>query len=511
MPVRNGDPLIEAREIELKLELARADADRFGRLPALTAAAPRLIDQRAVYYDTPKGMLRRNGFSLRVRRSGDRWVQTLKQQRRGASTLLDRPEWEKKVEDSEPDFAALEPTPLARLMSERKMRKLLEPRFEVRVERKSWVVRRGSSEIEVVLDEGEAVAGGRSESLCEVELELRKGDRSDLFDLARELSDAVPMRLGVRTKAERGYALGSKSSRPGGRSTKAEPLALVPGMTVAEAFASIVHSCLRHFRLNEAWIERERDPGALHQARVAMRRLRSALAVFRPAVRGEDYDRIREELRAFTAELGDARNLDVFCARLPKRRGGRETKAEKAVRAKLAERRERAYDRVVAALHSARVRRLLLDLVEWVEAGAWRSGEKAIRPVEIFAAKQIGRRWEKVRRAGSRLRELDEEPLHRLRIDIKKLRYASEFFRGLAGSEEEGARRKQFILALEDLQDSLGAINDIATAHALIASLHLKSAAERRFASRLTAKGGGAEKHIEQALPAFERLLASAN
>ncbi|MGZ8998600.1 MAG: CYTH and CHAD domain-containing protein, partial [Allosphingosinicella sp.] len=430
--------MTEAREIELKLELSCTDADRFGEAPAFGSRPPELIAQHAIYFDTSKSILRRAGFSFRVRRSGDHWVQTLKHQGRGASTLLDRPEWEWKVEGGAPDFAALEPTPLARLMSPRKMGKSLAPRFEVRVERRKWTVRRAGSEIEVVLDEGEAMAGGRSEPLCEVELELKKGRESDLFDLARELGDVVPLRLGVRTKAERGYGLvGSPASRLG-RSKKAEPLTLSAGMSVAEAFAAIVHTCLRHFRLNEDWIERERDPGALHQSRVAMRRLRSALTLFRPAVGGEEYERIREELRWFTGQLGEARNLDVFCARLPRRRGGKEPKAEKAVRAALSERRESAYDRAIEALGSARVRRLMLDLVAWVETGEWRSGGKAGRPIELFAAKQVARRWKRVRQAGSKLRTLNEEPLHRLRIDIKKLRYASEFFKGLASSEEEG-------------------------------------------------------------------------
>src|SRR5688572_27892296 len=83
----------------------------------------------------------------------------------------------------------------------------------------------------------------------------------------------------------------------------------------ARGFAAIAQSCLRHFRLNEPLIIKHREPDALHQARVAMRRLRSALSLFRPAVFDADFPGLREELRWFTGQLGHARNLDVLLLR----------------------------------------------------------------------------------------------------------------------------------------------------------------------------------------------------
>ncbi|HEY5722882.1 MAG TPA: CHAD domain-containing protein [Allosphingosinicella sp.] len=501
---------MHAREIELKLELASSDARRLGRLPALKGRSAPPVGLRAVYYDTPRGILRRAGYSLRVRRSGDLWLQTLKHRANGDGILFDRNEWEKKVAGMKPDFRALGSTPLARLLSGRSLRKLLAPRFEVQVERRSWTVRRGASEIEVVLDEGEAVAGGRSERVCEVELELKQGDKSALFDLAREFADAIPLRIGVRSKAERGYALANGRSARAGRATKAEPLGLEPGMPVAEAFASVVTNCLRHFRMNERAVERERDPDALHQARVAMRRLRSAMSLFRPAVAGAEHERIGAEFRWFTGHLGTARNLDVFTARLPSRFGVFQSAAEIRLRAALADRRMRAWHKAVEVVGSARLRRLLLDLVAWVETGDWRLRAQAAAPIDAFAGSQVSKRWTKVRKHGAGLGDLDEERLHDLRIHVKKLRYAEEFFVGLAPSAEDRERRRSAIAALSELQDSLGAINDIATARGLIESLGLTRRSERGLATRLLRRSGSAEEYLEKACTAFARLEATA-
>jgi inorganic triphosphatase YgiF len=425
---------------------------------------------------------------------------------RDGGGLFSRPEWEWTVAGDEPNLALLKDTPAARFVETGKSSARIGSRFTVRIERRTWNVESEGGEIEIVLDEGEAVCGARRDPICEVELELKKGGARGLFELARKLGSEVPLRLGVRSKAERGYAL-AKSARGKTLSTKAEPLALSSGMDVAEAFAAIVQACLRHFRLNAPWVEAEREPGALHQARVAMRRLRSALTLFGPALRDSDFERLRQELRWFTDQLGEARNLDVFSARLPKRRGAEIGKAEEAVRAKLAAARSAAYDRVVEALRSQRLRTLILDLAEWAETGEWREAKEAGRPLDGFAQKQVAKRWRKVREAAPRLRSLDPEPLHRLRIDIKKLRYAIEFFSGLAQSKSEMKQRSDFIAALAVVQDELGAINDMETARALVSRLGFERPSEQRFAERLAESGGDPASHIEAAEPQISRLF----
>ncbi len=453
--------MIESQEVELKLELDPADIDRFRALPLLGGKSKRPLLQVSTYYDTPAGDLRKAGFSLRLRRKGRRCVQTLK--RKGESGGFSaRAEWEQRIAGPDLDFAALEGTPAGKLLSKKKIRGQLTAVSETRVKRTVWQIRRGRSAIELILDEGEVAAGARGQPICEIELELKAGKRATLFELARDIAAEVPLRMGAMSKSERGFALVDGNAP---RVRKAEPVLLDAQMNVADAFAAIVQSCLRHFRLNEVLLADGRKPGALHQMRVAMRRLRSAIGLFKPAFAGAEQQRIAGELRWFAAELGRARDLDVILAnrRSAAAAGGAEGAAAAAETRRLKGARKAAYGEVAAALASPRVPAMILDLVRWAETGEWRGGELARRPVLGFSDERLGQRWRRVRKGGKDLAGLDPEARHRLRIETKKLRYAAEFFAALA---EKGKRRQQqaFLTALEALQENLGTLNDIETA-----------------------------------------------
>jgi inorganic triphosphatase YgiF len=278
------------------------------------------------------------------------------------------------------------------------------------------------------------------------------------MDIARDIARQLPVRVGVLTKAERGYALAAGTLD---KVYKSAPVEVRPEMSVAEAFAIISAACLKHFRLNEDLLVRERDALALHQARVAMRRLRSALSLFRPALLDEAFPRIREELRWFTSGLGEARNLDVFL----KACGQDDVEAKE----QLLTQRERAYDGVIETIGSRRFRLLMIEIVVWAETGDWRDGRKARAPIRSFASRRLDRLWQKVAERGAKLTELDDEERHRLRIDVKKLRYGAEFMGALYAPGASG--QKQFVRQLEKLQEQLGHLNDMATARLMVTTL----------------------------------------
>jgi CHAD domain-containing protein len=205
----------------------------------------------------------------------------------------------------------------------------------------------------------------------------------------------------------------------------------------------------------------------LHQARVALRRLRSALSLFRHTVRGKDYQFLREELRWFAGQLGEARNFDVLVgpdAPPPFSNDAR-------LREKLRSERDAAYDRVMAAIESERARALILRLALWLELGGWRFKPRAEGNVRALATHQLERQWRKVRRHGAALGMLDADAEHQLRIEVKKLRYAAEFLASLYPSKPEAGRCRTFIAALKDLQEQLGIANDHRIASAVAARL----------------------------------------
>nr|WP_295372007.1 CHAD domain-containing protein [uncultured Sphingosinicella sp.] len=491
------------REIELKLLLDEGGAKQLRTHPALKKVAHKTARQVSIYYDTPDGALRNAGFSLRVRESKGRFLQTVKQQGADSAGMFDRPEWEEEVESAEPDLDRAARTPLKEHLGKR-TRKRLKPLIRSEMERTTWNVSRDGAAIELVLDEGTVTGGKSSERIAEVELELKSGDARDLIEFARQLGQRAPLRLGVLTKAERGYALADGAV---GRVVKAERIDLTPAMSAAEAFAAIAASCLRQFRLNETIVERTQDPSALHQARVAMRRLRSAFTFFRPIIGDQEFLTLREEVRWFTDQLGDARNLDVLLKRIPGTQGADGT--EKELRRTLEAARERAYASVLETLASARLRRLMLDLVGWIGTGKWREAEMAQRPIGEFGRAQLDKRWRKVKKGGKHLAKLEIETLHRLRIEVKKLRYAVEFLASLEAREDALTRRKAFSAALEDMQEHLGELNDIETARELLQSLlagHPKADEMLRSASRFIDKAAQKEDPVAGAEQAYGRL-----
>jgi CHAD domain-containing protein len=268
-------------------------------------------------------------------------------------------------------------------------------------------------------------------------------------------------------------------------------------MNVGEAFAAAAHASLRHFRLNEPLILGRSDAEALHQARVAIRRLRSALAFFRPAIADWEYDRMRDELRRLAGELGEARNLDVLLERLPAKRSG------KAAREKILRKREAAYGRVRDLLDTRRARTLMLNLVRWFETGGWRARPRAGKPFAPFAAAQRGRRWKRISHRGTRLAELDARRLHALRIDVKKMRYAAEFAEGLYPSGAAARKSASFIEALKALQDRLGEINDAETGRDMLGAMKLGKEGRLALAA-------GSAAPLEAADRAFAEACASA-
>ena len=443
-----------SEEIELKLE---ADPDALAALEAsgLLPGEPAIVRQRAVYFDTPDHGLARAGLALRIRHAGGRRVQTVKAGSGASAGLFARAEWERAVDSDTPILDDTLPVrPLIEAAG------TIGPVFEVRVERRRWIVQQDGASVELVIDRGEVAAGNRTSPICEIELELMAGQPAALFALARRIDSTAPVRLGVQSKAERGYLL--LEGAPA-KAFKAEPVALAGDVSAAQAFQQIVQACVRQFRLNEAALP-ERRAATLHQARVALRRMRAAFAIFKPVIDGPEARRLKTDLRWLAAECAPARDLDVLLERA----------AAHALRDRIAPARETAYDRAQAALASARARALLLDLAEWSATGAWLEAAAAKpEPAADFAVAALDRLWRTVEKGGRKLARADDEARHAFRKTAKKLRYAAEFLGPLFGRERQRRRYRKFLRRLGALLDTLGALNDLATAPRIVQELGL--------------------------------------
>ena len=467
------------QEIELKLDLTPQAAADF-LASELASGDPLVLVRRAIYFDTPDNDLRAAGFSLRIREDVEGRLQIVKAVGASAASLFVRPKWERKLEADIPVLD--DATPIRAFVGSRA--DALQPVFEVRTERKRWSVTWEGASIDMALDRGDVMAGTRRTPICEIELELVNGTPEALFSFARRLDAVAPLRLGVSSKAERGYLL----LGPAPRAVKAKPIHLTLQMSVSGAFRIIADACLRQFRLNEALLETG-DAEALHQARVALRRLRSALSLFHKLLEDDMFEQLKGELKWLAGVLGEVRDIDVLVAR---NKDGTLTQALTAAR-------ETAFRQAADDLESPRARALLLDFAAWLACGQWHglpgTRETREQPIEDFAITALDRLRRKVKKSGKGLSGLDDEARHELRKSAKKLRYASEFF----GSLFEGKRRQRslerFLSRLEALQDQLGALNDEAAAPELLERLGLDGSPPRDIDRRKHTIRAAAKAH----------------
>ena len=481
------------REIELKLEFDHADLARIHAHPLLAATASQQKTLHTTYYDTADLVLRKAGVSLRVRDTNGRFVQTIKSAS-GNAGLFDRSEWEHEVKGRDVDLIAASGTALEPLLSVR-VRNALRPVFETRVNRTVYQVARNGSDIEVALDRGKVAAGGRQAAINEIELELKHGEPTELFRLARKLDAIVPLRIAGKVKAERGYELVEDAHQA---FEKAKPIQLNPGMASGEAFRAIVHNCLRQIIANEPGVCTG-DAEALHQMRIGLRRSRAAITVFAKVSSDSKLNRIKTELKAATNKLGPARDLDVFAADVFKHlseSGAGEKEFAEASR-DFTLKREKTYAALADFIRSRRFRKTLLDVAEWVETGRWtRASAGAEQPIKKHAADVLAKFRKQIRKKGSDLHELDARARHELRIRAKKLRYMMEFFVGVFPGHKNAKRRQTALSSLKTLQDTLGSLNDIAARKALVSD---GDGLTRHVAAMVDAGEAKADKLLEQA------------
>ncbi|MEA3276429.1 MAG: CHAD domain-containing protein [Pseudomonadota bacterium] len=273
-----------------------------------------------------------------------------------------------------------------------------------------------------------------------------------------------------------------------------------PDQSVEQAFEQILRTNLVTTREWEPVVLAGEDPEGIHQMRVCLRRMRSALAVFRPAIPRKITRSFFKEMRWAAKTLDRARDLDVYIAENLSSKG----KKRRGKMRKLAmKHRERAYDQAADFIQGERYRKICDEFRHWVETQGWRV-DRSDEQREVlegnvipFASEVLDRQRTRVLDDGRDIESLESEALHRLRIDCKKLRYGAEFFAPLYGEPMQG-----FVGHLKALQDLLGTLHDTAVMPDLQKDL-LKGKKNRsltRYARRLVNERGKQAKAIRKAL-----------
>jgi inorganic triphosphatase YgiF len=454
-------------ETELKLALEDTTAEQLqaqAEIVSHAVGSPRQRQVDSVYFDTGRLSLLKRGIALRLRRDGDRWLQTVKTSGSTSAGLHQRGEWETAIDGKHLQLNRFDQPQLKKLFAKAGLREALAPVFRTVFQRTTWDLHYGQdAHIEMALDLGQIRAGGNNARISEVELELIKGSPEDLLKTGRALAENLPVRLLNASKADRGYRLAGHLPPP--RASKAGSVELRKKASAEQAFITILRRGVFQLQANEPLVlGRPRDLEGTHQMRVASRRMRSCLQLFRPLIPTAVSAEASSNIRRVTDALGPARDWDVFIEEtlLPLEEEFPRHQGLHAMMHAAGERRERTYLDAVSFIESSDYTRLLLDLSLWLEQRAWRKAlgraqlESLDRRARRFARELLDRHHKKVVRQGRRFDELDAVQRHQLRIRCKRLRYAAEFFASLFGSK----RSDTYIASLTAIQDVLGVLND---------------------------------------------------
>jgi inorganic triphosphatase YgiF len=443
-----------AVELELKLALARQDAATISHHPLFDAVRPLRRRMLNTYFDTPDLRLARAHMALRLRRSGGKWLQTLKAGGGAAAGLHQRDEWEfplPRGARAELRLAMFAGSALDALDTQ-ELATQLQPVFSTDFMRTTWTIEPApGTRIEIALDQGRISCGRRKQAISEIELELKAGKATALYALAEKLQQTVKLRPDSISKAERGYQL-YRNTPPQPVHFAAPPLdaAMAPDI----ALRLVAGASLDQAERNAAGVMAgSRDAEFLHQARVALRRLRSALKLA-----GRD-DAAAAELSArvqpIARVLGEARDWDVLLGHtLPQLLAAWRGPGGPALLARARRHRATAYEATRQVLAGTPWCAALLAMSQWLgnRPAPAAKGPSLMR----FAATQLARQHNHLLRDAAGLGRQTPQQRHRARIAAKRLRYGAEAFADLF--EAGGAKR--YLRAIQAVQDALGGCND---------------------------------------------------
>jgi inorganic triphosphatase YgiF len=457
-------------QVELKLLASPAAIEQIRQAPVIKRhARNRGVARRldTVYYDTPDRALSRQRSTLRVRRNGGRYVQTLKLAQPDQSPFV-RHTWQSPVDSPAPDLTRL-PADISAMLGELAEDRLA-PVFATKLRRHVQRLALDGAEVEIAFDEGTVEAGEHRQPVVEIELELKHGDSSALYDVGMQLLEVAPLRLSTFGKADRGYAM-AFDAMP--QVKKAEGLAISAKHCVDDVIAAVMSAGQQHLLANQAILEHGRDPEGVHQTRVALRRLRTACSLLRKELPAPAFEAFGGEAKWLMHMLGPAREWDVFATTTLERL--EEACASNVdfdrLRRAAEPHRVASYARLREALTDPRYTRFQLALRRWIERRSWRTEvpsdalETLAEPAPALAVRVLERLHRKALKKGARFASLPPEARHDLRVTLKKLRYAAEFFLPVFDGQTPA---KRYVARLSKLQDALGHANDCAATQSLL-------------------------------------------
>jgi CHAD domain-containing protein len=449
------------RAVSLSFVLAAEDADGFAaRLNRLSGVGAANLASRTVYLDTPDHAITGLGLGFGIRRRN----------------TTKRSGWKRFVT---PLSAATPKSARRRLNHSLRCAAAISVVACVETQRRQWLLRFDDCQAELRLDCSTAQMNGREVAVASASF-TSNAPNADFFQFVAAACDPEKLRLSAESDLLRIFRLnhdgfGLKQSKVIGplppHLTAFAP-DLDAAMDAAAGFRTIAMACFDQFLLNEAAIRATGDREAVHQCRVALRRLSACLRFFSDFVVGSDYEALWQGFKELGAHLRKARDLDVLIADVvAPALAFRPPAGATALMRELEARREQAHADLVGALCAPASAALFLKFVIWLQVGDWmhsvdpKSRQRQIMPIVKYMRREFATLNHKFVLRCCELSTATQEERHRTRIRAKNLRYDAEFLETLARGKTAMKRLRVFIQTLKTLQTVLGNWNDIVMAH----------------------------------------------
>ncbi|MGO2074013.1 MAG: CYTH and CHAD domain-containing protein [Pseudoalteromonas sp.] len=406
-------------EIELKFLVSDAVVSL---IPALITQFAKTVTNKPsrslqnAYYDTPSRELRALDIGFRTRCADSQCEQTIKLAGEVVGGLHQRPEFNLPIANARPDLLAFDTSIWPHGMQVNAIAENLYPIFSTNFIRRTWLVETDSgAKIEVVLDKGEVAASGAMEPICELEIELMQGSRSELFALADKLVGTGKIRLGLYSKAARGYRLAD--NKPLKPSKSIGFVSLTQNASQEQALIAAMNFGIRFVQQHEQCYFDKPSLKTLKRVTDGISLIRHTFWLYDDIVSKDSTNQLRTELKWLLSEIAWVENA-IQLKTYTSKRHAYYKKINNApeltqVITDLKELQPNIED-INALFHSTRYNRLLLSLTTWLVEKQWR---KDWGQVELQAAEKP------VKDIANRLFEKDWQDMHRLLPEQQSFSY----------------------------------------------------------------------------------------
>lgn len=412
------------------------------------------------YYDTPDKQLREYDIGLRVRGKNNQFEQTIKTKGQVVGGLHSRPEYNVAIANDKPDLSLFDESLWPDNVDIDALQVAIAPLFTTHFKRTSFLLNyKETSQIELVFDIGAIVVDEQESVICEIELELIKGEVAGLLQLAKELASTIPVRLGNKSKAARGYAMVARINQQ--PDNDVEVLSLSESHTNEQAFINAITFGFEFWqRHQEAYYvqNKVRHLGHVYQG---MRLTLQALVLFMPSIDCQEILTLHQKLSELVSEWSWIESL-VRIKQFRSRKGLYRKLIDKspAFLSYLQGRSEGLLIQhdPIQSMTETLYSQLCLDIITILHHKPWRQkGEAWQRPIAHSAKSRLTQSWHNIVQIMPYKKSMTAEQYILCEVVLRQTQYNGVFLAGLYESPE----RDQFRSLWLDLLSGIKELNSL--------------------------------------------------